>query len=142
MLSSSYQDLQIGQVQGSRTKTLSQDVIEAFAEISEDRHPLHLDEDYAAQHRFGKRISHGALVISTFLGIVDLDPEYLVAFYGIDTLRFIRPTLSGDTIHAETEVAEIDPKGDGQTAVVTYQVTVLNQADETVMAGRFKLLAR
>lgn len=143
MLNRSYQDIRVGQVQGSRTKTLSQDVIEAFAEISEDHHPLHLDQRYAAEHRFGRRIAHGALVISTFLGIVDLDPQYLVAFYGIDRLRFVQPTFSGDTIRAESEVLSVEPKpGVEDAAVITYAITVLNQDDQPVMRGQFKLLAR
>lgn len=143
MLSSSYKDMHVGQVQGSRTKTLSQDVIEGFADLSEDRHPLHLDEQYAAQHRFGRRIAHGALVISTFLGMVELDPDYLIAFYGIDRLRFVQPTYSGDTIKAETEVLSIEPKqAEEDSAVITYAVTVRNQQDEPVMRGQFKLLAR
>lgn len=149
MLSGSYHDLEVGQVQGSRTKVLSQDVIEAFAEISEDRHPLHLDEQYAAEHRFGRRIAHGALLISTFLGLVDLEPKYFVAFYGIDRLRFIRPTFSGDTIHATTEVVSIEPRQANpedpesqDTAVVTYDATLFTEEEQPVMVGRFKILAR
>lgn len=145
MLAGSFRDLQVGQVQGSRSKVLSQDVIEAFAEISEDRHPLHLDEQYAAKHRFGRRIAHGALLISTFLGLVELDPRHFVAFYGIDRLRFIGPTFSGDTIHAETEVVSIEPRprdgGEPESAVVTYTATVFTHRDEPVMVGQFKILA-
>ncbi|WP_277245990.1 MaoC family dehydratase [Micrococcus terreus] len=145
MLTGSFRDLQVGQVQGSRSKVLSQDVIEAFAEISEDRHPLHLDEQYAAEHRFGRRIAHGALLISTFLGLVELDPRHFVAFYGIDRLRFIGPTFSGDTIHAETEVVSIEPRprdgGEPESAVATYTATVFTQRDKPVMVGQFKILA-
>lgn len=142
MLSSSYKEMHVGQISGSRARVISQQVIQDFADVSEDRHPLHLDEQYASSHQFGQRIAHGALVISAFLGAVELDPEYLVAFYGIDRLRFVNPTFSGDTIHAETEVLSIDAKGTGESAVITYAVTVLNQRDEAVMAGQFKLLAR
>lgn len=142
MLSSSYRAMHVGQIQGSRPRTLSQEVIEDFADVSEDRHPLHLDEQYASTHQFGQRIAHGALVISALLGAVELDPDYLIAFYGIDRLRFVHPTFSGDTIRAETRVLSIDPKGAGESAVITYAVTVLNQRDEAVMAGQFKLLAR
>ncbi len=61
------------------------------------------------------------------------------AFYGIDKLRFVTPVRTGDTIHVETEVTELTPRGDGK-GVVTSAFRILNQRSETVLAAALKTL--
>jgi 3-hydroxybutyryl-CoA dehydratase len=88
----------------------------------------------------GERVAHGALAFSVALGLVTFWPEAMKAFYGIDRLRFVTPTRIGDTLHVETEVLELTPKGDDR-GIVTSKFTVVNQRGETVIAANLKTLA-
>ena len=54
--------LKIGST-GSITRVLSDEVVQHFAQLSGDTQPLHLNDDYAGQTRFGRRIAHGALLV-------------------------------------------------------------------------------
>ncbi|MBC7294452.1 MAG: dehydratase, partial [Thermoleophilia bacterium] len=65
----------------------------------------------------------------------------VVAFYGIDKLRFTAPTFIGDTIHVELEVLAKEDRGPDQ-GVVTFQARVKNQRDETVMVAQKRILMR
>ena len=88
--------------------------------------------------KFGGRIAHGMLVLSVATGLLwqartAEQREALVAFYGIDALRFRAPTFPGDTVHVETEAIEKTRRPDGEgTGVVRYAVEVI-RADGTVV---------
>ncbi|MFN3383407.1 MAG: MaoC/PaaZ C-terminal domain-containing protein, partial [Archaeoglobaceae archaeon] len=62
--------------------------------------------------------------------------DSLIAFYGIDKLRFTNPVFIGDTIKAILEVEEKEDKGD--YGVVAFKITALNQRNETVLVATFK----
>src|SRR5436190_669676 len=64
--------------------------------------------------------------------------ETVVAFYGIDKLRFVKPVFAGDTIHVRKSVVDTLTKG-GEVGIVTFDTTVLNQKQETVLVYRDKL---
>jgi 3-hydroxybutyryl-CoA dehydratase len=108
--------------------------------VTGDWHPVHTDAEYAAADPvFGERVAHGALVLSYALGLVTFWPPAMKAFYGIDRLRFTAPTRIGDTIHVETEVTTIEPRGD-QAGVVTSAFTVRNQRGQDVLVAALKSL--
>jgi len=115
-----------------------------FAGLSGDFIELHMSEAYAAQGPFGKRIAHGALVFSISTGLtvqtVKID-DTVIAFYGMDRLRFTRPVFIGDTIHVVKKVIAKKPKGTDR-GVVTFETTVLNQNGETVLVYTDKLLVK
>jgi 3-hydroxybutyryl-CoA dehydratase len=105
-----------------------------------DWHPLHTVVEYAeADERFGQRIAHGALVLSVALGLVEFRPEMMKAFYGIDKLRFVAPTFIGDTLHVETEVAEVTPRGPGD-GVVASRFTVVKIDESPVLVATLRCL--
>ena len=78
------------------------------------------------------------VVVNAQLGF---DSELIAAFYGTDQLRFLAPTFIGDTVHAETEIIELQDKDDGH-GVVTIKLHGVNQHCEVVMTCEFKLLVR
>src|SRR6202023_3965006 len=96
---------------------------------------LHMSEAYAAQGPFGKRIAHGALVFSISTGLtvqtVKID-DTVIAFYGMDKLRFTRPVFIGDTIHVVKKVIDKQQKDDDR-GVVTFETNVLTQFNEPVI---------
>lgn len=132
-------------VVGSRTVTPGRTVTEAdvvgFAGLSGDWHPVHTNADYARQGPFGERIAHGMLVLSIATGLVEIDNETGIAFYGIDRLRFVQPTRLGDTIHVVSEVSAVEPR-DATAGVVTTEVRVENEHEELLVAATFRIMVR
>ncbi|WP_124396421.1 MaoC/PaaZ C-terminal domain-containing protein [Rhodococcus wratislaviensis] len=140
MISKSFEKIKVGDVDTTEPRTVTEKSVREFAELTWDRHPLHLDPAYAAQTRFGGQIAHGALMLSLLLGLVKLDPRYVQCFYGLDDLKFRVPTYFGDIVRASSEVTEVRPRPDGQTAVVTCRGELKNQDDTTVLTGLFSFL--
>ncbi len=111
--------------------------------MSGDYNPLHTDKEYAKKSIFGQRIAHGALTFSVMTGFWDqlgIIRETVVAFYGVDTLRFVSPVYIGDTIHVELEIVEKKDRGDD--GLVTLLNRVLNQKKEEVMVCQALLLMK
>jgi len=67
--------------------------------------------------------------------------DTVVAFYGVDKLRFTRPVFIGDTIHVVKKVIDREPKAAGR-GVVTFETTVLNQNGEAVLVYSDKVLVK
>jgi acyl dehydratase len=143
-LSLYFEDFTVNSVSTSRSRTITEADIVNFAGLSGDFVELHMSETYAAKGPFGRRIAHGALVfsISTGLGIqMNQITDTVIAFYGVDKLRFTRPVFIGDTVHVAKKVASKEPKGAGR-GVVTFETTVLNQHGETVIVYYDKVLLK
>ncbi len=81
-----------------RTTAFSSSPIEAFAEISGDHNPIHLDERAASESRFGKRIAHGMLVASTISAILAEDLPGPGTIYLGQSLKFVAPVFVGDQV--------------------------------------------
>jgi len=143
-LSLYFEDFVVDSVSTSRTRTITEADIVNFAGLSGDFVELHMSESYAAKGPFGKRIAHGALVFSISTGLtIQLGQitDTVIAFYGIDKLRFTRPVFIGDTIHVTKKVASKEQKGPDR-GVVTFETTVLNQHGETVIVYYDKVLMK
>ena len=124
-------------VTGGRTITES-DVM-SFAGVSGDFNHLHTDNERMSDSEFGERIAHGMLVLSAATGLIwqhrTVEERHaVVAFYGIDRLRFLQPVFIDDTIHVEKEVIETKPRSEGPgNGTVRYAVEIKNQQDEPVI---------
>ena len=133
-----FEDLKIGDSLLTHRRTVGEADIVAFGGISGDYFYMHFDEIAARESPFGKRIAHGYFVLSAAAGLfVSPAPGPVLANYGLDTLRFIKPVGIGDTIQARlTAKRKIDrdrkdDKGVGQ-GVVAWDVEVTNQHSELV----------
>ena len=133
-----FEDFKVGDVYVSRGRTITEADIVNFAAFSGDWYPLHVDKEYAAKSPFGERIAHGMLVLSAASGLMPLTDYAIVAFYGMDRVRFVGPTKIGDTIHVEAEVTEKKEKGD-LGGVVTFQQAIKNQKGEDLALATFKI---
>ncbi len=123
------EDLEIGQTAELRRSVTAAD-IEAFAAVTGDVNPVHLDETYAAATQFKGRIAHGMLsagYISAVLGTQLPGPG---AIYVSQTLNFRRPVRIGDEVTAEVKVTAIDPAR-GRVTFATQCVV----AGKTVVEG-------
>jgi oxepin-CoA hydrolase/3-oxo-5,6-dehydrosuberyl-CoA semialdehyde dehydrogenase len=133
-----FEDLQIGDSLLTHRRTVGEADIVAFGGISGDYFYMHFDDIAAKESAFGKRIAHGYFVLSAAAGLfVSPAPGPVLANYGLDTLRFIKPVGIGDTIRArltckrKTDKNKKDANGIGQ-GVVAWDVEVTNQHDELV----------
>ena len=133
-----YEDLQIGESLLTHRRTVTEADIAAFGGISGDYFYMHFDELAARESAFGQRIAHGYFVLSAAAGLfVSPAPGPVLANYGLDTLRFVKPVAIGDTIQArltakrKTDRQKKDAKGVGQ-GVVAWDVEVTNQNGELV----------
>ncbi|ELZ81066.1 acyl dehydratase [Haloferax elongans ATCC BAA-1513] len=114
------------------TLDVTTDRIDAFAEVSGDTNPLHLDDDYAESSMFGGRIAHGMLaagVVSAALANLPGEVVYLS-----QNLDFREPIRPGETVTATATVVE--DLGDDKVRVETTAKT-----DETVVAGEAVVLS-
>ena len=133
-----FEDLKIGESLTTHRRTVSEADIVAFGGISGDYFYMHFDEVAAKDSAFGQRIAHGYFVLSAAAGLfVSPAPGPVLANYGLDTLRFVKPVAIGDTIQArltckrKTDRRKVGPDGVGQ-GVVAWDVQVSNQHGELV----------
>jgi 3-hydroxybutyryl-CoA dehydratase len=118
-------------------KTVTEDDVVMFANVTGDDQPLHLDDAFAAKTRFKGRIAHGMLsagFISAALG-TRLAPGYVVV-YLTQQLRFRLPVAIGDTITAEAEVTGVDE----EKRILTVRTDCVNQRGEAVVKGEATVL--
>ena len=101
--------IQIG-MSVSYSQTITDSDVKAFAEISGDKNPIHLDEKYAKKSRYKKRIAHGLLTASYFSSLFGTKLPGEGCVYASQSLQFRRPVHLGDIVTATIEVTRVDLK--------------------------------
>lgn len=133
-----FEDLRIGESLTTHRRTVTEADIVAFGGISGDYFYMHFDDIAAKESAFGQRIAHGYFVLSAAAGLfVSPAPGPVLANYGLDTLRFVKPVAIGDTIQARlTAKRKVDRNKKGADGVaqgvVAWDVEVSNQHGELV----------
>ena len=116
-----FEDLSLGMTHETHHGSTEKD-IELFAEVSGDRNPLHMDEEFAKKTAFGQRIAHGALTASYISGILGNDlPGPGSIFVGLN-MRFRRPVYIGSNVIVRVEVTEMIERGNRVTLKVSCNV--------------------
>ncbi|MGV6887982.1 MaoC family dehydratase [Rhodophyticola sp. SM2404] len=101
------EDIEIGMMR-HLTKTVTDRDIELFAEVSTDRNPVHLDDDYAQDTIFEGRIAHGMLTAGLISAVIGEQlPGHGTVYMG-QTLKFMAPVRPGDQVRVEVEVTAVD----------------------------------
>jgi 3-hydroxybutyryl-CoA dehydratase len=104
-----FEDLQVGQ-EASLSKTVSEADIVAFAGVSGDRNPVHLDAAYAAKTMFKERIAHGMLSAAYISAVFGMQLPGPGAIYISQTLNFKAPVKIGDTVVTTVKLVELTPE--------------------------------
>jgi phosphate acetyltransferase len=120
----------------SLSKTISQDEIDRFAELTGDENPVHVDESAAQKTRFGRRIAHGmwgASLVSAVLGTKLPGPGTI---YLSQTIKFSAPVYPGDSVTATVKVVKVreDKK------IVTLETVCENQNGDLILSGEALVL--
>ena len=140
-----FEDFAVGDTIVSPGRTIEAADINAFAGLTGDFYPLHVDEEIARRSRFGGRIAHGPLTFSIAVGLVGLSGFYadaVEALVGVDELRALKPVRPGDTIRVKATVLTADAQAGSRFGRLELVYSVRNQGDEEVMTFRFSVLAR
>lgn len=139
-----YEDFQIGEEAVSAGRTITEADIVNFAALTGDWNEIHTNKELAAKGPFGQRIAHGALVFSVATGLsvrMGQTNDTVIAFYGLDRLRFVKPTFIGDTVRVRQKCQEKSER-DEKSGIVTFLNEVINQKDEVVVSYTAKVLLR
>jgi 3-hydroxybutyryl-CoA dehydratase len=118
------------------TKTIEQGDIEAFADVTGDHNPVHVDEAFAQQTRFGRRIAHGMLSASLISSVLANHLPGAGSVYLGQTLQFVAPVFPGDEVTARVTVTEVR---EGRP-IVKLETVCVNQRGETVIRGEATVL--
>ncbi|MDR3509989.1 MAG: MaoC family dehydratase [Caulobacteraceae bacterium] len=123
------EDLSLDQ-SAERVWTVTDAVIKAFAEVSGDHNPLHLDEAFAETTAFKGRIAHGMLAASYISAVIGMQLPGPGTIYLSQALKFRRPVRIGDEVSVSVRVIAIDPDKAHVTLATLAQV-----AGKTVVDG-------
>lgn len=135
------EDFSVGMLFETPARTVTETDVVNFAALSGDYNPLHTNDEFAKNSKFGRRIAHGVLTLAILTGLWDkigIISGSVVAFYGIDGLKFTRPVFFGDTIHASIKVVDKQEKQDSGMIILSNEV--INQRGETVLVCNTKLV--
>jgi oxepin-CoA hydrolase / 3-oxo-5,6-dehydrosuberyl-CoA semialdehyde dehydrogenase len=135
-----YDQLTVGDTVETASRPITLDDIEHFAEFTGDKFYAHMDEAAAkANPFFPGRVAHGYLILAFAAGLfVDPAPGPLLANYGLDNLRFLKPVSPGDVIRVRLTVKQKSPARKPEYGEVRWDVEVFNQNSEPV--ARYDLL--
>ena len=120
----------------SRSQTISDEMIRAFANLTGDTNPVHLDDTYAAGTRFGRRIAHGMIAAGLISATLANDLPGPGTLYLSQTLQFKAPVFPGDTITATIEVKNVRL----DKPIVTLRTVCTNQENRVVLEGEAVVL--
>jgi 3-hydroxybutyryl-CoA dehydratase len=118
------------------SKLVSDQVVRAFADLTGDHNPVHLDDDYARGTRFGRRIAHGMLTASLISSVIANKLPGEGTVYLGQTLQFVAPVYLDDTVTARVTVTKIRE----DKPVVMLETVCLNQRGETLVKGEATVL--
>ncbi len=128
-------DLKIGD-NFSTSKQITDAVVRAFAELSGDFNPIHLDEEFAAKTQFGKRIAHGMISGALISAVLGNEFKEKKIVYLSQTMRFIAPVFIDDTVTATATVVNIRE----DKPIITIETICTNQNGEKLVIGEGKVM--
>ena len=130
-------DITIGTFLTELKKHIKQDNINAYAEVSGDKNPIHLDPEFGKKMQMGGTIAHGMIVlayVSEFM-LTNFGPDWFTT--GEMNTRFKEPARPGDIIIVSGKVTGIEQEADA--ARVSCEVTCQNQKEQVTITGEAKV---
>lgn len=122
--------LEVGQIHESSV-TITEEMIERFAQATGDHNPIHLDEDYAKGTIFKTRVAHGMLQAGILSGVIGTRFPGVGTIYLSQTLKFLKPVFIGDEITFHLRVVELLKEKNR----ARLETVCINQRGETILTG-------
>lgn len=126
-----FSDYKIGMKSSISKKIMEEDIVK-FAEVSEDKNPVHLDENYAKKTIFKKRIVHGMLSASLISAVLGTKLPGEGSIYLKQSLKFVKPVFLNDTITAIVEIKQLYENKN----IIVLTTVCKNQNNEIVLEGQ------
>jgi 3-hydroxybutyryl-CoA dehydratase len=118
--------------QASITREVTVGDVETFAEVSGDKNPVHLDDEFAQNSRFKRRIAHGVLSVSYISAVLGSKLPGPGTIYLSQSITFKAPVYIGDTVTATVTVLNYRP----DKHVLTLRTECTNQDGVVVLEGQ------
>jgi acyl dehydratase len=110
--------------------------VQAFAALSEDQNPLHLDAEYAAGTSFKKPVVHGVLLLGMFSRIFGNEYPGRGSIYLSQSADFLRPAYIGQRITAKVSLQHYD----AGKRIGEFQTICFNEAGKKILSGKAEVL--
>ena len=133
----SFEDIKIGQSKDFQI-VINEEMVENFAKVSGDFNPLHMNEVYAKETKFGRRICHGMLLASFFSRLVGMYLPGVNALYFSQNLNFVNPCYIGDNVTVSGEVID---KSEA-TRIIKLKTIVKNEQEKLLVEGTAQVIVR
>lgn len=122
-----FEDFSVGQNVVTEKRTITENDIMSFAELSGDDNRIHTDPEFSKTTMFGKQVAHGLLGLAVASGLAwktGILDGTVIAFREVNEWKFIKPVFIGDTIYVEMEVRETKalPRIGGGSVTITLEV--------------------
>lgn len=114
----------------SITQKVTDEMVRQFAQLSGDHNPIHLDDEFAAKSRFGRRIAHGMLV-GAFISRALVDGIGKAGIYLSQNMKFVNPVFIDDTVTITIKILEIRPR----SRVATVETNAIKENGDVVVKG-------
>jgi len=140
-----YEDFNEGDLFVTQARTITEADVYAFAGLTGDFYPIHVDKDYSEKGIFKQRIVHGLYGMSLTEGLTVLSGIYrttAVASLGYNDWRFIKPIFFGDTVHVEFTIEKKKDTSNNERGILFKRVKLINQKNEVVQEGIHVLLMK
>ncbi len=136
-----YEALAEGLAFATDAHVVTREEVLAFAELTGDHHPQHVDAAWAADSAFGEQIAHGMFVVSLAAGLVPFDPDRVVALRSVKDVTFKRAVRFGDAIWVEGRIEALRPAGE-DAGLVTLGWRILDEQGRLACRARVDVLWR
>ena len=136
-----YEDAKVGDECITPQVTVTGEMINAYADLSGDHTPIHVDEEYARKSDFGTRVAHGLLGLSLADGLkTQADYRFLPGKSLGWTWDFVAPIKIGDTLHVKFRIASMRTTSKPGWGIVVLPSELINQRGEVVQKGEHRLM--
>jgi 3-hydroxybutyryl-CoA dehydratase len=138
-----FEELNPGDEWESPARTVTESDVVAFAGLSGDFNPIHVDHHAARSNAFGRPVAHGLLGMAIASGLASHSPRVdTMAFLAIEEWKFLQPIAFGDTVRVITRIESVQPRARGRRALITWRRQLVNQDNIIVQEGTTRTLVR
>jgi acyl dehydratase len=138
-----FEEFEVGMTIITAGRTITESDIVMFAGLSGDFNQIHTDAEYSRSSLAGQRVAHGLLILSIASGLAvrtGFMEGTVQLFREVAEWKFIKPVFIGDTIHVAVTVLETKDLRRMGSGLVTLEVDVRNQREDSVMKGIWRIL--
>jgi acyl dehydratase len=140
-----YEDVEVGTELVTASRTITETDLVTFAMYSGDWNPIHVDDEFARQGQFGRRVVHGMCGFTIMGGLIYATGWFsntTIALLGFRDWKFVAPIFVGDTISCQMKIIDKRITRSGDRGFLDRRLSLWNQRQECVQEGTSQILIR